>query len=333
MDGTDPPDEINGAASVLMKRGIALAEAGQDADALRCFDDALALRRQLPWETEPLYGYGLAACCLNRGDALARLGGADRLADAIGAYDEGIAVARRLPLDVDARFPRRLAIGLQNRAIALRAQRPDDLAPATAGFMDAIEVLEQSWSSAIEDRARLLATVWVNVADTHAPYSRDSSFALAFNGVDRALALLGDDEQRDADAAAVGLKARHVRCVAIAVRISSSEITDEQRAPLVHEATDTAEEALAIVGHWEQRGVARFRGIAADLLRFGAQVYATFQPQFLREFVSEHTQPTDTSAALLESDEMREAIADVVELLAAVEAERGGDHATERSSR
>ena len=56
----------------------------------------------------------------------------------------------------------------------------------------------------------------------------------------------------------------------------------------VHDATDLADEGLALVREWERRGVGRFRKLASDLFRFGARVYAHYQPHFLEEFLREH---------------------------------------------
>ena len=69
---------INAQASVLMKRGIRLLSDGQPnavAEALICFDRALELRSGLPIHSDPILGYGLAACWLNR-EAAAQLKGA-----------------------------------------------------------------------------------------------------------------------------------------------------------------------------------------------------------------------------------------------------------------
>ena len=92
---------INAQASVLMKRGIALinqAELTAVEEALSCFDRALALRRQLPIDTDPALRYDLAACWLNRADALIRLGSAEQVSLAVQSYDEGIVLLQGLPL-------------------------------------------------------------------------------------------------------------------------------------------------------------------------------------------------------------------------------------------
>src|SRR6185436_5656229 len=114
---------------------------------------ALELRKQLP-ASNPIYAFGLAACWLNRGDALSRKGDTESITDAIRSYDAGISALQTVPLDTDPRFPRRLAIGHQNRALLLLSQGRVDA--AITDLHTAIGVLEQPGSSAIDDRQYLL---------------------------------------------------------------------------------------------------------------------------------------------------------------------------------
>lgn len=102
----------------------------------------------------------------------------------------------------------------------------------------------------------------------------------------RALALLKPYEHEDAAAAEAGLKSRHVLC-RIAARRLSDRTGDETIMENGHDATDLAEEGLGLAREWERRGVGHFRDLASDLFRFGAQVYACYQPHFLHEFLSE----------------------------------------------
>src|SRR5262245_48101129 len=91
---TSQIENINAKASLLMKQGIRFMEAERQdtlVQALECFDQALELRRQLP-DTDPLLRYGLAACWLNRADALVRLRDPARLTAALSSYNEAIAV-------------------------------------------------------------------------------------------------------------------------------------------------------------------------------------------------------------------------------------------------
>src|SRR5262249_48910137 len=114
----------------------------------------------------PMLRYGLAACWLNRADALMRLQTAEQTQSAIHSYDEALGLLRDLPLHEDARFAKRLAIAHQNRGLALQAQDRSAPAEAMQEFAKAIEILEHEYSEQIPDRHFLLAAVWLNVANT-----------------------------------------------------------------------------------------------------------------------------------------------------------------------
>jgi hypothetical protein len=303
-------DAVNTQASVLMKRGIGLmteAQPGAMAEALECFDRALEMRRRLPYGDVPLLGYGLAACLLNRADALAQLGTPDQLAAALESYDEGIIVLRGLPLSDDPRFPRRLAMAHQNRGLALQACGGVAALAATAAFAGAIEVLEADYSALIHDRQYLLAVVWTNLANAHVSAPAMASESAPRDAALQAIALVAGWEQGDADYAEVGLKARHALCRTIARRLSAPASGDAGMPEDVHEATDAVDEGLALVRAWEQKGVTAFRGVAHDLFRFGARVYARYQPQFLEEFIHDNLDPSSSSASYVESVEVRAA--------------------------
>ena len=303
-------DAINAEASVLMKEGIRLLEMGPVEtlpEALIYFDRALELRRRLPTDEEPILGFGLAACWLNRADALARLGSPAQLREALTAYDEGIKVLLKLPFEQDARFPRRLALAHQNRAMALLAVGHHRVGDAIAALTEAVAVLERKASAAIPDRAYVQATIWANLAKAHASASGPDVWGAAANAAHKAIALIGGDESRSVEAAEVGLNARHVLCQALAERLSLTSPTGFARQEDVHEATDLVDEALGLARAWERKGVARFRAIAHDVFRFGARLYAKYQPQFLTEFVDENMDPERSSAAYVESAEMQSA--------------------------
>ena len=314
----DPADvqAIDAQASVLMKQGIRLlsdADPAAVTEALGCFDRALALRSRLPIDEAPLLRYGLAACWLNRADALMRLGDAAQIAEALRAFDEGIIVLGGLPLGQDARFPRRLAMAHHNRGLALQRQNRS-VADVIAAFTDAITILDHDHAALISDRQYLRAVVWMNLANARASEGATESDALARDAALRAIALVADLEAHDVDAAEVGLKARHVLCQTIARRLSLPAASDETMPDDFHEATDIADDGLGLVRRWEQKGVVRFRAIAFDLFRFGARVYARYQPQFLNEFVLDNLDPGQSSADYVGSAEMRSAAHEALEL-------------------
>src|SRR5262249_4414010 len=129
----------------------------------------------------------------------------------------------------------------------------------------------------------------------------------------RALALVKAHEHVDPAAAEAGLKARHVLCH-IAARRLSAQKKDKTSLVDVTEATDLADEGLALVREWERRGVERFRHLASDLFRFGARVYGHYQPHFLHEFLREHLDPGQSADSYVQSREMQDAARDVVSL-------------------
>jgi len=320
LDPSEAP-AVDAQASVLMKQGIALMNGTERyavEDALVCFDRALDLRRRLPIDEVPRFRYGLAACWLNRGDALVRLGDRDRLDAALESYDEGIRVLRGLRLGDDARFPRRLAMAHQNRGLALLL-REASARGAIAAFGDAIAVLESDHASSIDDRQYLLAATWVNLANAHAAAALATAPSAdgespARDAALRAIALVADLESSDAAAAEVGLHARHVLCRIAAHRLSQSAVAPESMPDDVHAATDAVDDGLELVQRWEQQGVDRFRHLAYDLFRFGARVYARYQPQFLEEFVRENMDPARSSVSYVESREMRAAAEEAMRL-------------------
>ena len=300
-------EAINAEASVLMKRGIAfLEEARREAaiDAVHCFDEALELRRRVPADHSPFQGYLLAACLLNRADALVRLNDRAPLAAALSSYDEAIEVLTPLPLGENPLYPRRLAMAYQNQGLALIARNEDgDIAAAVDAFADSIAVLDHESSQGIEDRDRLRAVVWVNLANLRSLESSDEGHTAAHDAAIRALGYVAGTEESDPAAADAGLRARHVLCRLCADRLSQSgnevDMPDD-----VHEATDAVDDGLSLVRSWEQRGATVFRPVAFDLFRFGARVYARYQPQFLEEFIDDNMNPALSSPAYVESPDM-----------------------------
>nr|ADC35928.1 hypothetical protein [uncultured bacterium 70] len=306
---TDDQNDIDAQASVLMKSGIRLFDEGSAeaaAEALGYFDRALLLRRTLPIDAVPVFRYGLAACLLNRADALVRLGGDDNLSDALGAYDEASSLLQALPLSDDPRFPRRLAMAHQNRGVALQIRDAAD-PRAVAAFGEALTVLGAPEAASIADRQYLQGATLANLANAWTSRQEEGAAVSARQAATDAMVLVAETEAADVDAAEVGLKARHVLCRTVARQLSTTGPLSDG----VHEATDAVDDGLRLVRLWEQKGVEQFRPIAADLFRFGAMVYGTFQPHFLEEFLHDQLDPASAPEAYFESAEMRAAFARV----------------------
>jgi hypothetical protein len=192
-----------------------------------------------------------------------------------------------------------------------------DIVEATTAFGQAISLLEHNQSASIPDRAFLLAAALMNLANVWAARPTEENDVLTRDASLRAITLIADLEANEADAAEIGLKARHIVCQ-IAARRLSAEPGDTVLRDDVDEATDAVDDGLTLVREWERRGITRFRGVACDLFRFGARVYAAFQPQFLDEFILDNADPARSSAGYIGSDEMRLAAAEALALVVPV---------------
>src|SRR5262249_7257661 len=146
--------------------------------------------RALPIDDFPLLRYGLAACWLNRADALMRLDRTESRAAALQSIDEGIALLRTLPLADDLRFPTRLAMAYHNRGLALLAQTDVDFGDAVIAFSEALAVLEHEDAAHLPERRYLLAVVWTNLASARAARGTTESTNLARNAAQRAIDLV-----------------------------------------------------------------------------------------------------------------------------------------------
>ncbi len=302
---------LNDQASALVRQGLEALESGKsDAaeQALACFDRALDIRHRLPPEADPWLRYDLAGTWLNRAGALVRLGGNARLADAVHAQDAAIALLGALPLALDPRFPKRLAIAYQNRGMA-RLVAGEAPPVAAADYRHALDVLQAHAASGSADWPALIGAVAVSLAQVQ-PDTDDGRHA-AFDSALCALDAVRSVEDADVSAAEAGLLARHVICRVVAGRLHRADavagVSDD-----VHAATDAVDDGLALAARWDERGVAAFRVLAADLFRFGAHVYARYQPHFFDEFVNEHVFDAGPLSSLGGSAEMRAALDEVV---------------------
>jgi hypothetical protein len=81
------------------------------------------------------------------------------------------------------------------------------------------------------------------------------------------------------------IKARGILCRALALLLDEPRGA-EQAEDWIARATDSAEEALAMVRSSDYRGI-----WIADLVRYGARIYRVCQPHFLGEFIREWMSP------------------------------------------
>ncbi len=272
--------------------------------AIRCFDEAIALRRTLPLEENHFFRYGLSAGWINRGDALARLGGSHFLVEAIKSYDEALTLLESLPLEENTLYPRRLAITWINRGIALQQQEASGGRwEAVECFREAIEVLEHPSGGEIADGWSLLAGTWTNLAGALMGAGEEDEEG-ARSAAHKALALIKSSERTNVLSAEAGLKARHVLC-----RLAVKSILNKRPLSKVvmTEATDAVEEALALTRHWKFGGATGLAPLVREIFRFGCRIYENSLPHFLAEFLMEGLAPEAFDEAIFRDPETLDA--------------------------
>ena len=279
-------------ANALTLAGIAEMEAGRWRGALEKFEAAIALREAMDWRHDPLVAWGLAAGWLNRADALYFSG---ETGESLASLDRAIEVMAVLPLAENQAYVDRLLLAWINRGTRAGELGRSDLAEAS---FQAIESLLETWGRATHDARRLLAAMF-HSNRARWDLSRGESIA-ALEGARRAIEVLSPVAMDSSEAARVAVMARGVLCRALAALLEMPGGTDLSE-DWIAEATDVAEEALALV---KRHG---FAGeLVTDLVRYGALIYRTCQPHFLGEFVCEWL----SVDALLDDEALRRQMVD-----------------------
>lgn len=301
-----PPElaEQSAAAKTWMKRGIALLSANDMQalpEALRCFDEALALRRLLPVEQNSWCRWLLTAAWMNRGDVLMRLGGPENLAEALRCFDEAVIHLERLPLDLDPQYRGRLVLAWINRALTLRAQAsPETLQAAMDALNRAQSVLEEGRPLNLTLQATLMTNRAALMLELPAPQMRE-----AMQMAESVLEMCRQAERANLLAAEMGLKARHVFCHAVALLLSSPPVDTSHADDWILQATDKVEEAMHLTAHWEQRSAPRaFLDLRHELFRYGCTMYLSWQPHFLAEFLLDVLDPERGSPLRAKTDDL-----------------------------
>lgn len=322
----EDPAQRHELANAVSQRGIALLSAHDPAalvEALRCFETAIVLRRDLPVAENLWYRWGLCAGWMNRGDVLTRLGGAERLTEAVRSYDEALAHLACLPALAEPDVVGRHALAWMNRAITLRAQgTPESRAEALASLAHAERVLGNG--AALERPVAGLqpAVLAVNRAallmELEPPRLLD-----AMQAAEAALALAQPAETADPVAAETGLKARHVWCHAVAVLLETPPVDAKQADGWILHATDRVEEALTLATRWRQHGRA-FKQLRLELFHYGCRIYLAYQPHFMAEFLLDVLDPERGSPLQAAAEEdLRRAAVEALEMAAEVLKRRG----------
>lgn len=289
---TEPPEDRNAVAKAWMQRGIALLSTDDETafpEALHCFEQALAIRRELPFEQSAWHRWLLTACWMNRGDVLTRLGGEVNLAEAVRSFDEAVFHLTRLPLDEDPQYRGRLVLAWMNRSLALRALSKAE--EALTSLEQAAHTLEQGVTPDRPADLSLKATLMANHAALLLELPCPKALE-ALQAADAVLTLTRKDETSDLLAAEIGLKARHTFCHAVAMLLETPPVDARHADEWIMQATDKVDEAMALTLLWEGKGMPRhFHRLRLELFEYGCRIYLAYQPHFMAEFLLEVLAP------------------------------------------
>lgn len=267
------------------------------AEAVRCYDRALALLRAEPAEQVQ---HALGVACMNRGNALQKQAAHH---EAVRAYDEAIGHLQNAASSGDHSTRNSLGAAWMNRGHALQSLgTPAALADADHSHGQAITVLQSLPLN--EDRSHRinLSAAWMNRAHTLLAFPQPDATA-ARTAAATALTLTNPSEQSDELIAGIALSARHAHCAALALLLAASKTFDTTVA-LVAETGDSIDEAMGFIRHWTRKQPAITRPLAGTLYRFGAQFYLVHQSRFLTEFLLENLDPTVSPDAIPGSAEL-----------------------------
>jgi tetratricopeptide (TPR) repeat protein len=246
-----------------------------------------------------------AIAWMNRGHELLRRGDEASLAGSLDAYNEAIALLRRLPVGGNPSWANSLGAALMNRGHLLhRLHGTGQAALALAAFDDAAAVLEAIPAADHAWPRRNLAGTLLNRANLLLDLGRlDAARAVA--GAALALALPHEREHLvDADLA---LKARRAMADALGQLLVVRHAEQEEFA---RQASDTVDDALAVIRHWSAQAGTALRLLAMRFFRFGVQLYRFHQPHFLAEFIEENLPPADEEFRAIAREAIEAALAD-----------------------
>ena len=250
-----------------MLDGIADLERGDWPQALSNFDKAILIRTATPWRESPESAWLLAAAWINRADAFRFLNHPN---DAIRDLDQAIDAMQHVPVRENLIYLNRLILAWINRATIL-----GDLARTT----EAISDFETAQSLLITP---LPPDQFVLAATLHSNRSRlNLDIGLIQEGLkdaQRSVELF-NQIQADKSVAEPSLRSRAILCRALALLLDTPK-----GGKLIEDwialATDTIEDALSTAKKFSYQGK-----LLGDLVRYGAKIYATCQPHFLREYL------------------------------------------------
>ncbi|MBE2213438.1 MAG: hypothetical protein IAE82_06170 [Opitutaceae bacterium] len=309
VGSTPTPEARNLLAAAWMRRGVVLLVLNLEPrlpESIRCFDEAIRLRRELlAAHKHPALVHAQASSFLGRGDALARQGGETNLRQALASYDEAIALLDTLPVRQSPQLMAQVIAAHGSRAAVFEALRsPDAIAQAVQVHRGIAELIRGTPAEKHPDFRLHLGAAHANAAnlllvgdaptfDPAAARAESDQARIAVEGLERDNPVAGE----------IAIKARRGVCRAIAALVEARGNGSAPR-EFLNAMTDAADEALALARQWEAKGVLRFRPLAIELFAFGANLYVRHQTHFFAEFVLDNLDPEQSADAFRNCPEM-----------------------------
>lgn len=309
VSATPTPEARNMLAAAWMRRAVILLVFGTEQslpESIRCFDEAIRLRRELLATKHPALIHAQAGSFLGRGDAQARLGGETSLRQALGSYDEAIALLRALPVREVPQLMAQMIAAYGSRSAVLEAlHTPDTLAQAVQAHREIAALIRGTPAEKHPDFRLHLGAACANTSNLLL-VAEASGFdpAQARVAAEEAMAAIAGLERDNPVAGEIAIKARRGVCRSIAALIEAPGAGPMAPREYLNTMTDAADEALALARHWEAKGVTRFRSLAIELFGFGANLYVRHQVHFLAEYVLDNLDPEQSADAFRDCPEM-----------------------------
>jgi tetratricopeptide (TPR) repeat protein len=301
-----PPSQ---SAAAWMQQGQTLEAQGRAAEAVRAYDEAIALLRRDPARGIEIRRQ-LGVAWMNRGNALQKLSwegtpesARANLGAAASAYEESIALFRSLPLDVPL-HRNHLGAACMNRGHALLAA--NDLPAAIAAFEEAVDHLGHLPLAENPAYQLNLAGARVNLAHCRLGHASLQARAEAKASLD----LVDVFASERLEFAEMSLRARRALVMALGELLVTAESARQPTAELASEVSDAIDDGLALARTWEARGARHLRPLAGRLFRLGTHFYRMYQPHFLAEFVLENLAPGEAGEGFADDAEFRAIAAD-----------------------
>jgi len=249
-------------------------------EALRCYDEAIAVVGESNDAMSFELRNSLGAALMGRAGLLQRAGGATGLGGSRQALEQAVVCLQGCGEHPLAR--RNLASALTN--LGLARQEAGEVATAVDAQAQALAIMDGFLATEPESVRVERATILLNLGQAQCA-AHDTQAGLA--SLRLAATSAGVRAAAEPAAADTVLRSLHALAVTLGAQVAAATPAEAARASWLAEASDAVEDGLKLINGWGERA-GWFAAIGNRLFDFGAWFYRTQQPQFLGEFLLEH---------------------------------------------